>query len=237
LSRPRILLLHAFPLDCRMWAETKRSLEEAGWPAVAPDLPGPEAEPTLGDWAEHVLRSVDGPLVPVGVSMGGYLAFELWRRARDRIVALALVATRAGPDADEARRARDENIQLVRDVGVAALWERLAPNLFAPDTPADVVARARELALEQGATRLASALAAMRDREDATPLLPRIDVPVLVVAGDEDRIIPVAEAERMASALPDARVVRIPGAGHLPPLERPDDLNAALLAFLAEAAR
>jgi 3-oxoadipate enol-lactonase len=217
--------------------EAKRALEEAGWPVAAPDLPGPEAEPTLGAWADHVLQTVEGPVVPVGVSMGGYLAFELWRRARGRIVALTLVDTRAGADSDDARRARDENIELVHDVGVAALWERLAPMLFAPGAPPDVVDRARELALEQGTTRLASALAAMRDREDSTPLLGEIDVPVLVVAGEEDALIPVAEAEAMAAAVPNARLVRIAGAGHLPPLERPEELTAALLSFLRETAR
>jgi 3-oxoadipate enol-lactonase len=219
-----------------MWSETKRALEEADRPVAAPDLPGPEAESSLGAWADHVLRSVEGPLVPVGVSMGGYLAFELWRRARDRIVALALVDTRAGPDTEEGRRARDANIELVRDMGVAALWERLAPKLFGPAPPPDVVARAREIALEQGAERLAAALAAMRDRADSTSLLPGIDVPVLVVAGEEDAIIPVAEADALARALPSARLVRIPGAGHLSPLERPAEVNAALLSFLAEAA-
>jgi 3-oxoadipate enol-lactonase len=218
-----------------MWSETKRALEDAGWSVAAPDLPGPEAEPSLGAWADHVLRSQEGPLVPVGVSMGGYLAFELWRRASDRIVALALVDTRAGPDTEEARRARDENIELVRDVGVAALWERLAPKLFGPAPPPEILARAREIALEQGAERLAAALAAMRDRADSTSLLPEIDVPVVVVAGEEDAIIPVGEADALAQALPNARLVRIPGAGHLPPLERPDELNAALLSFLAEA--
>jgi 3-oxoadipate enol-lactonase len=229
------LLLHAFPLDCRMWSETKRALEEAGWPVVAPDLPGPEAEPSLAAWADHVLRSVEGALVPVGVSMGGYVSFELWRRARDRIVALALLDTRAGPDTEEGRRARDENIDLVRDIGAAALWERLAPKLFGPAPPPETVARAREIALEQGSERLAAALAAMRDRADATPLLDGIDVPALVVAGDDDALIPVAEAEALARALPQARLVRIPGAGHLPPLERPDQVNAALVSFLAEA--
>ncbi|MDQ3859328.1 MAG: alpha/beta hydrolase, partial [Actinomycetota bacterium] len=98
MSRPRVLLLHAFPLDCRMWTDTKRALEGAGWPVSAPDLPGPDAEPSLGAWADRVLASTDGRLVPVGASMGGYLAFELWRRARERIAALVLVATRAGAD-------------------------------------------------------------------------------------------------------------------------------------------
>jgi 3-oxoadipate enol-lactonase len=231
--RPRVVLLHAYPLDCRMWADVKRTLEGAGYAVSAPDLPGPEAEPTLGAWAEHVLRMVDGPLVPAGSSMGGYLAFELWRRARERIAGLALVGTRAAGETPESRRGRDETIKLLEDEGVPALWARLGPNLFSPDAAPDLVSRAREIALEQGTTRLTAAVAAIRDRPDSTALLPEIDVPVLVVAGEDDAIVPPAEAGAMAAALPNARLVRIPNAGHLVALERPDEVARELLAFLA----
>ena len=217
-----------------MWSGQRAALEVAGYHVTAPDLPGPEAERTIGAWADRLLVSTDGPLVPVGVSMGGYVAFELWRRARERIAGLVLVDTRPGADTAEAREARDANIRLLEEEGALVLWERLADKLFAPGADPDVVARARELALEQGVTRLAAALAAMRDRADSTPLLAEIDVPALVVAGDGDALIPPSEAERMADALPRARLVLLRGAGHLPPLERPDEFNDALLSFLAE---
>ncbi len=236
MTRPRVLLLHAFPLDCRMWAETARVLEGAGWHVVAPDLPGPEAEPTLGAWADRVLAAGDERIVPVGVSMGGYLALELWRRAPERIAALALVATRAAGESDESRRGREETLTLLDEVGVPAVWERLEGKLFAPGASREVVEGARELALEQGATRLAAAVAAIRDRDDATALLDRIDVPVLVVAGEHDAIVPPGEADEMARALPDARLVRLAGAGHLPPLEQPAELARVLLSFLDEVA-
>ena len=229
-----VVLLHAFPLDCRMWSEVKHVLVDAGYHVSAPDLPGPEAEPSLGAWAERVLRSADGPLVPVGASMGGYLAFELWRRGPERIAGLALVATRAGAETPETRRGRDETIALLEDDGVTALWERLGPNLFAPGASPEVVAGAREIALEQGATRLVAAVAAMRDRRDSRELLGEIDVPVLVAVGEADGVIAPEEAEALVAALPDARLVRIDGAGHLVPLERPDHLARELLAFLAE---
>ena len=234
MARPHIFLLHAFPLDCRMWAGTKRVLEEAGWHVSAPDLPGPAAEPTLAAWAERILRAGDERIVPVGVSMGGYLAFELWRRARERIAGLVLVDTRAGGETPDSRAGRDETIRLLEEVGVPAVWDRLEAKLFASGTPREVVERAREVALEQGPTRLAAAVAAIRDREDSTALLGEIDVPALVVTGEEDALIPPAEAEAMAEALARARLVRVPGAGHLPPLERPEEFNAELLPFLEE---
>jgi 3-oxoadipate enol-lactonase len=236
MSRPRVVLLHAFPLDCRMWADTKRALEAAGWQVSAPDLPGPEAEPTLAAWAERVLHAGDERIVPVGVSMGGYLAFELWRRARDRIAALVLVDTRAGSETAESRRGRDEMLELLDEVGVPAVWERLEGRLFAPGTPREVVERAREVALEQGTERLTAAVEAIRDREDSTGLLGEIDVPVLVVTGADDALVPPTESEAMAGALARSRLVSVPGAGHLPPLERPDDFARALLSFLDEVA-
>lgn len=93
-----------------MWAAQREAVEAAGYAVSLPDLPGPEAEPTLSEWADRVLRLSDDPLVPVGSSMGGYLAFELWRHARERITALVLADTRAGGETDESRRGRDENI-------------------------------------------------------------------------------------------------------------------------------
>ena len=217
-----------------MWADTKDALEQSGHHVSASDLPGPEAEPSLSAWAERLLASVEDRIVPVGASMGGYLAFELWRQAPDRIAALALIATRAGGESEESRKGRDENIRLLHEEGVTELWQRLEPKLFAPGAAPDVVARARELALEQGSQRLAAALAAIRDRDDSTSLLPEIRVPVLVVAGEDDGLIPPSESDAMVEALPNARLVRIPGAGHLVPLERPDELAAALRSFLAE---
>ena len=218
-----------------MWADVKPRLATAGWDVVAPDLPGPDAADDLGAWADRLLRTVDGPIVPVGASMGGYVCFELWRRARERIRALGLVSTRASGETDESRRGRDDNIRLLDEDGVVALWARLEPKLFAETPASEVVARAREIALEQGAERLATALAAIRDRADATALLAEMDVPVLVVAGDGDLLIDPSEADAMAQALPRPRLVRVPGAGHLVPLERPEEFASALVSFLDES--
>jgi pimeloyl-ACP methyl ester carboxylesterase len=234
MSRPRVVLLHAFPLDCRMWAGVRGPLEESGHGVSAPDLPGPEGESTFAAWAARVLASTDGPLVPVGCSMGGYLVFELLRQAPERIAGIGLVGTRAGDESEESRRGREETIELLADDGVPALWERLGPRLFAPGADEEVVARAREIALEQGPSRLIPAVEAIRDRVDSTPLLPSVEVPALVVAGDDDQVVPPEEADRMAAALPRARLVRVAGAGHLVPLERPAEIADAVLALLEE---
>jgi len=233
--RPTVVLLHAFPLDSRMWAGHREALEAAGYAVVAPDLPG-EPEATFAAWAQRVLRLVEGDFIPVGASMGGYLIFELWRQAPDRIRALVLADTRAAPEAPEARTAREETIRLAGDEGVAAVWALMQGRLLAPGAAPEVVGRAREIALGQPVSGIVATLEAIRDRADSRPTLPTIDVPALVVVGEEDVLTPPTAAEEMAAAIPGARLVVIPGCGHLPPLEKPGDFRAALLAFLAEAA-
>ncbi|MBD0290219.1 MAG: alpha/beta hydrolase [Thermoleophilia bacterium] len=234
MTRPHVVLLHAFPLDCRMWADVKPALERAGYLVAAPDLPGPPADSTLAGWSERILDTVEGPLIPVGASMGGYVAWELWLQARERIPALALVGSRASGETEPSRAARDEQLALLDESGVPGVWARLEEALFAPAAGRDVVARAREIALEQGTERVAAALVALRDRADRSAMLADARVPALVVVGEEDAIVPDAEAEALARSLPDARLVRVPGAGHLVALERPEETARALLAFLAE---
>ena len=230
-----ILLLHAFPLDSRMWAGHREALEAAGYTVIAPDLPG-EPEAAFAAWARRVLRLVEGDFIPVGVSMGGYLIFELWRQVPGRIPALVLADTRAAPDAPEARTAREETIRLAGDGGATAVWELMRERLLAPGAPQEVVQLVQEIALGQPVSGIVATLEAIRDRPDSRPTLPTIDVPALVVVGEEDVLTPPVAAEEMAAAIPGARLVVIPGCGHLPPLEQPGHFRAALLAFLAEAA-
>jgi 3-oxoadipate enol-lactonase len=234
LSRPTVLLLHAFPLDSRMWEAVRPPLEAAGYEVVAPDLPGPELALGFDAWAPTVLGLVEGDFVPVGSSMGGYLAFELWRQAPERIRALVLADTRATPDSPEQREAREDSIRLLGEAGREPFWEELAARLFAPEANAAVVDRARRMALEQPITSLVAVQETIRDRVDSRATLATVDVPVLVLVGEEDRLTPPADSEAMVAALPDARFSRIAGAGHLAPLERPDEVAALIVGFLQE---
>lgn len=217
-----------------MWDGIRPALEDAGFEAVAPDLPGADVELGFDKWSQRVLELVTDFFVPVGSSMGGYLAFELWRRAPERIAAMALVGTRATPDSPEQREARDDSIRLLGEAGREPFWDELAPRLFGPGTDPAVVAAARALALEQPITALVAAQETIRDRVDSRSALPTIEVPVLVIVGEEDRLTPAADAEAMVAALPNARLSRIAGAGHLAPLERPDVVAGLLVEFLEE---
>jgi len=232
LARPTVLLLHAFPLDSRMWRSQQAALEATGQEVFAPDLPREPLEVGFEAWARQVLGEIEGDFVPVGCSMGGYLAFELWRQARERIRALALLDTRATADTPEQRQARDDTIRVVGEEGFEPFWEALAPRLFAPGADPELVAWARAVAAEQPLTALVAALETLRDRADSRETLETIDVPVLVAVGAEDAITPPADAEDMAARVPSARLSTIAGAGHLAPLERPDEVTRALLALL-----
>jgi 3-oxoadipate enol-lactonase len=226
------LLLHAFPLDARMWDETRTELGEVA--VVAPTLPPQGGGRTLAGWAAAVLRLVEGEIVPVGVSMGGYLAFELWRQAPERLSGLVLSDTRAGPETDEGRAGRERTIELIRERGAAGLWEEMEPKLFSPAAEPEVVALARSIALDRSQDDLVTCLEAIRDRPDSRPTLPTIDVPILVVVGENDELTPPHEAAAIASGIAGAKLVTIPESGHLPPLERPGAFLASLRALLAE---
>jgi 3-oxoadipate enol-lactonase len=227
-----VLLLHAFPLDARMWDETRRELGEVT--LVAPTLPPEGGGRTLSGWAGAVLGLVEGEVVPVGVSMGGYLAFELWRQAPERISGLVLSDTRAGPETDEGRAGRERTIELIREHGAAGLWEEMEPKLFSPSAKPEVVERARSLALGRDPVDLVTCVEVIRDRPDSRPTLPTIDVPALVLVGEKDELTPPSEAAAIASGIPGAKLVVIPESGHLPPLERPEAFLASLRALLAE---
>ncbi len=166
--------------------------------------------------------------------MGGYLAFELWRRAPERIRALVLVDSRATPDTPGQRQARDDAIGVLGESGREPFWDDLAPRLFAPDADPAVVAWAHEVVLEQPVTGLVAAQETISLRSDSRPTLATIDVPVLVIVGELDVITPPADAESMVAGLADARLVVLPGAGHLTPLERPREVGDAVLDFLRE---
>lgn len=229
-----LLLLHAFPLDARMWEGQIPVLEQAGYEVIAPTLPGTVPDAELSSWAARVLELLPGDFVPVGISMGGYVAFELFRQAPKRIPALVLADTRANADSPEGRTGREETIRRLREDGFDAFWDELAPKLFSSSPSEDVVARARANAVEQPIDNLVATVEALRDRADSTSTLADIVIPALVVVGAEDALTPPAASREIVAGLAHGRYAEIAGAGHLTPLERPDDFNEELLVFLQE---
>jgi pimeloyl-ACP methyl ester carboxylesterase len=164
------------------------------------------------------------------MSMGGYVALAFARRHRDRLKSLVLADTKAAADTPEARQGREAAIALVEQQGVPALLEKQIPRLLSASASDSLRAEVRALGA-QSPEAIIAAIRALRDRPDRTAELPEIAVPTLVVVGSDDALSPPAEARVMAAAMPDARVVEIPGAAHLSNLENPDAFSAALAGF------
>ena len=210
-----LVLLHAFPLDERMWEPLGRD------DAVAPRLYGLGS--SMDEWAAAVLAQVEGEFLACGASMGGYCALAIARRAPERLTGLVLAGARVEADSPERRAGRADTIELIREQGSSGLWEDMRPKLF-PDTASpEVVERARDHALEQSTDDLVRAVGAIRDRDDSSSLVTSLDVPLVMAVGEHDPFISVAEARATGGRL---RVFE--GVGHLPALERPDEFNELL---------
>ena len=223
----KVVLLHAFPLDERMWEPQQQALE--GDEVHAPRLYG--AGRTVDELADAVVRDVpDGELVVVGASMGGYAALALARKAPERVRGLVLVGARPDPDTEERRRARADTIELIRNEGAEGLWRALRPRLFPPEARAEVVERARAITVEQDPDGLVAAVEAMRDRPDATDVARSFGDRLLVAVGSRDPFVSVDEAYAFGEG---AAATVFEGSGHLPNMERPEEFNHVVMDFLA----
>ncbi|HWH09103.1 MAG TPA: alpha/beta hydrolase [Candidatus Thermoplasmatota archaeon] len=235
-----ILLLHGFPLDHGMWAAQERALAAAGFRVLAPDLRGMGKAPpgkgpgSMGAYAGDVLRLADRAglrrFALAGFSMGGYVAFEVARRAPERLLGLALVDTRMEPDSEEGRRGRAAMMEKVRQQGPQALVDAMLSKMLSNSAPSEAVERVRATMMRTPIDGAVQALEAMAARPDSTATLRGLACPVLVVVGEQDALTPPDAARAMAQAARDARLVVVPGA-HLTPVESPDAVAEAMLAW------
>lgn len=235
-----VVLLHGFPLSRAIWDQQVAHLKEK-CRVIIPDLPGmglstkfAEEEPvTMQRMAQEVVALLDHLKVDhfavVGHSMGGYVALALQKLVPDRVAGLGLVSTQAGADSPEAREGRIAMAERVRKEGVLVVAEGMGPKLFGSDVTAespvykDVMSMMRLSSVDG----VRGSLIAMAEREDHFPRLPEITCPTLIIAGEDDKIIPMDKAEVMAANLKSAVLTKVPG-GHLPMLEQPAAVNEAL---------
>ena len=236
-----LLLVHAFPLDASMWdAEVDALRDEVT--VLAPSLPGfggaaPAGDVlTVGAMADFLVGELDRAgverAVVVGCSMGGYAAFELWRRHRDRFAGLGLVDTRAEPDEEAGRDRRLLAAELVRARGSEAIAED-PPALLSEHAGDELWERVKATIRRQPPGAIAAASLGMAERPGSRPILPEIDVPTVVIVGSEDALTPPPLSESMAAAIPDAQLVVLDGAGHLSNFEAPDGFLEAIRLLLA----
>ena len=225
----RIALLHALPFDERLWEPQLPVLADHEVHALKLYDLGSSTD----EWALAVLQQVPGKLVAVGASMGGYCAAAIARLAPERLEAIVLAGSRADPDPPERRPLREEWIRIAREQGGEGMWEAVAKNFFTAEADPAVVARARAIVAEQDPEGLVRAIEAIRDRPDSTEAVTS-GIPLLVVAGAEDHLIPPEVARELAAASPAGRAEVLERCGHLPGMERSDDFNRILTAFLGE---
>lgn len=245
-----VVLLHAMSTTSEMWRDQSAALRSAGHLVVAPDLRGHgrmplgTAAPSLDVVADDLASTLDqrgiDTTVLVGTSMGAYVALAFVRRHPGRISGLALLGTRATADDSATVTARLAFADQVCDPALRPeLLAAAVPRLVGAtsrDSRPDVVARVSEMVNGVSAEGVAWAQRAIAVRADSLDLLSSITVPSTVVAGTEDELVAVDEAELMASVLPHGRLVLVPGAGHLAPIEAPAAVTAAITELIARVA-
>jgi 3-oxoadipate enol-lactonase len=224
-----------------MW-EQQRQLAGDAAGFVAVDLPGFGNGPGLDSesftmklgarFVQHELeaRGIERCIL-CGLSMGGYIAFECWKYFPEKIAGMVLASTRPTPDTEEGRRARFANAEKIGrgefEGFVEAQLEKLLSDATRRDRP-EIVDRARKLIYDSPQESAIAALLGMAERNDSTPLLPTIKVPVALIFGDQDTITTAEEGRKMATTIPDARLTVIQEAGHLCNMEKPQEFNEAV---------
>jgi 3-oxoadipate enol-lactonase len=233
-----VLLLHAGIADRRMWAPQIEALEAAGHRVVAPDLPGfgdAALEPPTVDYVAFSAALLDEPAAVVGCSFGGRVALELAGAKPELVRKLVLVAAGLASTewSEESKAGFAEEEALVDRGDLAGAGEQQARMWLAPDASDEVRALTADMTVRSYDQQLAADdVRAVWPDPSAETRLGELDVPALVVVGDADRVEMRELAVSLAAALPDAHLETIAGVGHLPSIERPDELNALLLDFL-----
>lgn len=243
---PPVVLLHPFPCNHEFWNPAAVALESR-YRLILPDLRG-HGDSEIGDGpavmqkhASDIARVLDaagiGRAAFVGCSIGGYIIFEFWRRFRQRAASLALCDTRPQADTTEARANRLRNAAAVLERGIEPFLETMIPNLMGRttvDSRPDKVAGARAMMRKMSAEDISLVLRGMAERPDSVADLKSIDVPTLIVVGEEDELTPVADAELMRQNIAGSQLKVIAKAGHYAPWEHPEAVGTILRQFLDE---
>ena len=239
------MFVHGFPLDHSMWNGQIESLSTRRR-VIAPDLRGfgqsavDKEVVTMEQFADDLAALLDyltvrEPVVICGLSMGGYVALEFWRKYAVRLRGLILCDTRAANDTPAAAAGRLALAQRVQNEGANLAAETMIPKLFAPITLQEqphLIESVRKVIAYTDPRGIAAAARGMAQRADFTAELPRIGCPTMVIVGESDAITPVTDMQVLAQALPNAQFTVIQHAGHMAPLEQPDAVNAAIEYFL-----
>jgi pimeloyl-ACP methyl ester carboxylesterase len=240
---PDVLLLHPFPLNRHFWGSVTPQLSTR-YRVILPDLRGHgdselgEGPVTMQKLADDLFRLCLQERISkaffVGVSIGGYLLFEFWRRYREQVAALVLANTRPGAEMPEGKANRLQLADRVLREGTDRFLEEMLSKLLSQTTRTnrpDIADAARRMMQSMSADDIAGVQRGMAERPDSVATLATINVPTLLIAGDEDSI-PLSEFELMRQQIPGSRLQVIAQAGHYAALEKPAEFGALLRTFL-----
>lgn len=238
------VFIHGFPLDHRMWRSQLFDLAGRRQ-CVAVDLRGHGTSPWAGDEI-HTMELMAGDVAGVietlslegadvvALSMGGYVALALAESRPELVRSLVLIDTRSTADPEPAREARDAMANLAVEEGRTRIASDMLPRLVAPDAELAVRGRIRTMIESVPVESMVADLRGMRDRPDRTSVLEGLDLPVGILVGADDVLTPPETAEHMARAA-GVEVQVIQGAGHMAPMERPEEVSQAVRALWSEA--
>ena len=229
-----LVLLHGYPLDHHLWDDVVRLLEDT-FDVILPDLRGfgestiADSSPTVEDYASDIAGLLDHLGIQktaiVGHSMGGYVALAFARLYPDRLTGLGLVSSQVLADPPDRKEGRYKSAKDVSENGIDSVVATMTPKFTANEK---LQAFARASMEQQQPTAYIGALKAMAERPDSTPLLASLEIPVVVVHGTSDALIPVDRAREVKAALAQAHLVEISGVGHMPMMEATEQTAAAL---------
>lgn len=229
-DKQALLLLPGLLCDERLWRDQARDLADIAEPTVA-DL---SLDDSVASMAARVLADVPPRFALAGLSMGGYVAFEILRQQPGRVSRLALLDTSAAPDSPARAEQRRAGLRLLERGRFAGVTQQLLPTLVHPrHVHSAIGAEVRAMAQRVGAQAYRRQQAAILQRPDSRPLLASIAVPTLVVVGEDDVLTPPAAAEEIQRGIAGAVLARIPDCGHLPTMEDPLQTSRLLRQWLA----
>lgn len=236
-----LLFIHGFPISREMWRHAAGALSDR-WTCINPDLRGHgqsdvDPEVTIDRFADDMAALIERfgggkPAVIVGLSMGGIIALDVFRRRPELVRALGLIDTRANAESPEGKQRRESVAETALNEGTRAVVDAMLPNAFSPKFDPDLRDRWYRVMCATPPEGVAAASRALGGRLDSFPLLPQIDVPTLVVVGADDAITPVDTLREIHQKIPGARFEVISGAGHVPPVETPEEFVRILRSFL-----
>lgn len=241
-----VVLLHGFPLNHQLWRHAVEALQDH-FDVIAVDLPGfgQSEAPHSELWSMEMFADLTAafldrlhlalPVHLIGLSMGGYIAFEFQRKFSRRLASLTLCHTRPHADEEAVKRARQQMATRVLKEGQRVASEAMLPKLFAMSSyekKPEVIEEVRGMIEATSPRSIAAGQRAMADRRDATSWLPMIDCPVLVLAGEDDRITPAADMRGWSRMISQSTFAEISAAGHSSPLENPAEFISVVRAFL-----